>query len=156
LAFNANGDLFEADYGTNTIDEFTPDGTQSVFASGLSDPLALALDPSGDLFENNSGTDIIYKFTPGGTQSVFAYGLYNQPIGLACDASGNLFVATYGRGSIGIGEIDEYTPGGAESVFATGLNPVALAFSPVPEPSTFILLGVWVVGLIGYHWRRAK
>jgi hypothetical protein len=33
LAFESNGDLLEADYASNTIYSFTPNGTQSVFAS---------------------------------------------------------------------------------------------------------------------------
>ena len=34
--------LFEADYGSGSIYEFTPDGTQTTFASGLHLPLGLA------------------------------------------------------------------------------------------------------------------
>jgi len=33
LAFESNGDLLEADYASNTIYSFTPNGTQSVFAN---------------------------------------------------------------------------------------------------------------------------
>src|ERR1035438_3488878 len=45
LAFNGSGYLFEADYGTGSINEFTPTGVQSTFASGLQDPIGLAFQP---------------------------------------------------------------------------------------------------------------
>jgi hypothetical protein len=83
--FNARaaaGDLYESDYGTGYIFEFTPDGTRSTFASGLNGPLGLAFNSAGNLFEADQGTGRIYEFTPGGTRSTFASGL-NSPTFLA-------------------------------------------------------------------------
>jgi len=45
LAFNSAGQLFESNYGTDSINEFTPDGVQTTFASGLLDPIGLAFQP---------------------------------------------------------------------------------------------------------------
>jgi hypothetical protein len=45
LAFDASGNLFEADSGSGTIYEFTPGGTKSIFAIGLSYPVGLAFYP---------------------------------------------------------------------------------------------------------------
>jgi hypothetical protein len=42
LAFDGAGNLFLA---SGAIDEFTPDGTQSIFASGLDSPQSLAFAP---------------------------------------------------------------------------------------------------------------
>jgi hypothetical protein len=52
--------LFEADYRSGNIDEFTTNGVQSTFASGLSDPTGLAVDRAGDLFVsvNNTATSM--------------------------------------------------------------------------------------------------
>ena len=75
LAFNTSGDLFVSNYGPSTIYEFTPNGTRSTFASGLSGPLGLAFDSSGNLFEADSGSGNIYEYTPNGTRSTFASGL---------------------------------------------------------------------------------
>jgi hypothetical protein len=42
LAFNNAGDLFVANGGANDILEITPNGTTSVFATGLDIPVGLA------------------------------------------------------------------------------------------------------------------
>ena len=42
LAFNSAGNLFEADYGSGNIYEYTPGGARSTFASGLNGPYGLA------------------------------------------------------------------------------------------------------------------
>jgi glucose/arabinose dehydrogenase len=82
LAFDSAGNLFvstEGDPGNDTILEFTPDGTESTFATGLSNPRGLAFDRLGNLFvaESNAEPDgDILKFAPeGGTSTVFASGI---------------------------------------------------------------------------------
>ena len=115
--------LFEADWSSGNIYEFTPGGARSTFASGLSEPYGLAFNSAGDLFVATWG-GTIYEFTPGGAQSTFASGL-NGPIGLAFNGAGDLFVANYDGKSI-----TEITPGGVESTFASGLSgPCGLAFN---------------------------
>jgi hypothetical protein len=74
------------------------------------------------------------------------------PNGLAFAAAGDLFVA-----NTGCGMIDEISPGGAVNTFVTataGLNePVFLAFSPVPVPSSLVLAAAGIVALA--VWARA-
>src|SRR6266567_5958905 len=119
----APGDLYEADNSSNTILKFTPDGTGSTFAAGLSGPIGLAFDSSGNLFEADYNSGKIFKFTPAGTKSTFAAGL-SQPVGLAFDSSGNLF-----EGDVGSNTIFKFTPDGTKNTFASGLsNPTGLAF----------------------------
>src|SRR5207245_10414162 len=55
------------------IFEFTPDGVETTFASGLNSPQNLAFDSEGNLFVVDSGA--IYKFTPDGVRTTFALGL---------------------------------------------------------------------------------
>jgi sugar lactone lactonase YvrE len=96
-----------------------------------------------NLFEADEVSGHIYQFTPGGAQSTFASGL-GRPVGLAFDSAGNLFEADYGTG-----HIYEFTPGGSQSAFASGLNnPAFLAFQ-VPEPTTWSLLALGAVALVG-------
>jgi hypothetical protein len=42
LAFNSAGNLFVTEWDSGSIYEFTPDGTQSTFATGVTDPEGLA------------------------------------------------------------------------------------------------------------------
>jgi sugar lactone lactonase YvrE len=69
----------------------------------------------------------IDEFTPNGVQSTFAFG-FNNPLGLAFDRAGNLFVADTGNYT-GTGAVYKFTPAGVRTTFASGLNfPFALAF----------------------------
>ena len=96
----------------------------------------------------DSNGDII-EITPGGVQSTFASGLIKVDGGLAFNSAGNLFVAEYGNGLGYSGNIVEFTPDRMESTFASGLYaPEALAFQPVPEPSTLGLLAVGATALL--------
>jgi sugar lactone lactonase YvrE len=108
--------LFATDY--LSIDEFTPNGVQSTFASGLNNPLGLAFDKAANLFVTDTGTHsgegAVYKFTPTGVRTTFASGL-NFPRALAFDSQGNLFV------TVDDVTIYKFTPSGARTTFATGL-----------------------------------
>ena len=125
VGFSAQAqNLFGGD-GSGNIYEFTTNGTQSTFASGLNQPYGLAFNSVGILFEADYGSGNIYKFTPGGVKSTFTSGL-SSPLGLAFDRSGNLFVAS------AAGDIYEFTTNGTQSTFVSGLNdPVGLAFDSV-------------------------
>jgi DNA-binding beta-propeller fold protein YncE len=110
-----------SDAGGGKIFEFTPDGVQSTFASGLN-PGGLAFDSAGNLFVVGDGP-AIYKFTPEGVQSTFALGL-SSPRAVAVDRAGNLFVT-----DVGVGAIYKFTPEGVRTTFASGLaDPAGLAF----------------------------
>jgi sugar lactone lactonase YvrE len=107
-----------------SIDEFTPNGVRSTFASGLNIPVGLACDKSGNLFVADAGTGAVgsravYKFTLAGVRTTFASGISGS---LACDSMGNLFVADGGN-------ILKFTPYGVRSTFASELFfPQGLAF----------------------------
>ena len=147
LAFDSAGNLFVADSYDQTIYEFTPDGTSSIFVGPSAfdpdqGPSGLAFDRLGNLFVSTVGSqppvvngDSILKFTPGGVGSPFATGL-NDPRGLAFDRSGNLFVAEINQS--GPGDILKFTPDGGMTVFAVAPGehnlPDFLAFQLLPTP----------------------
>jgi sugar lactone lactonase YvrE len=166
LAFDTSGTLYVSNgfstATTTSISKVTPTGvvTPLSLSSPIGSPYGLAFDSSGNLYVSNIGsvynagqTSAIYEVTPSGTVSTFINGGagLNDPTGLAFDSSGNLYVANYGSNTI-----SEYSGTGTliNSSFASGFNdPEFLAFSTVPEPSTFALLaGIAALGFVG--WRR--
>lgn len=114
--------LYEADWRTHSIYRFTPDGTRSLFVSGLSSPEGLAFDAAGNLYVGNAGASQILKITPDGTQSVFGGFLLN-PFGLAFNQAGDLFASSDN------GHIYKIAPDGSMTTFASGFNqPFGIAF----------------------------
>src|SRR6266487_1708257 len=95
--------------GTKPIYQYTPqyvppNGTPSIFASGLDTPRGLAFDGAGNLYVTTN-TDVddsvdppkiqgtIFKITPDGFMSTFATGFPVSFLqGLATDSAGNVFV----------------------------------------------------------------
>jgi sugar lactone lactonase YvrE len=124
IAFDSAGNLYVA--AGEGIVKITPGGVQSTFASGGF--LGLAFNSAGDLFAscgssgNPSTSGKIFEFTPAGVESTFASGL-SDPIGLAFDGTGDLFVSNYTSGII-----NQISPFGVASVFASGVDePTPLA-----------------------------
>jgi sugar lactone lactonase YvrE len=106
-------DLFVANTSAGQIVEITPSGSQSIFASGLTNPEDIAFNGVGDLFVSGLSSGGIFEVTPQGAESTFAAGLSNV-VGLAFDSAGNLYVDT---GT----EIDKFTPAGVKTTFVSGL-----------------------------------
>ena len=164
LAFDKAGNLFVALDVLHMIYEITPGNSLIEFAvtadgNGRNDPFGLAFDTDGNLYASYEDTNIIEKFTSGGVGSDFATTGLNNPLGLAFDTGGNLFVANQSGGTI-----EKFTPDGAGTVFANTFPfaPTALAFGPpsqpqsVPEPSSMVMLGIGIAGLIGFRRTRAR
>ena len=117
--------------GASTIFKFTPDGNRIVFGSVPGQGFGLAF-REGNLYAADAYDQTVYKFAPDGTRTVFvgpsAFTENAAPVGLAFDASGNLFVSTEndpGNDSILVFD----TNGSERPPFATGLTtPRGLAF----------------------------
>jgi sugar lactone lactonase YvrE len=145
LAFDSAGNLFVgAGYGDGAgyITEIAPDQTQTLFASGLSFPQALTFTAGGNLLVGNEGINAVYEFTPSGAQSTLV-ALDSNAQGIAYDSAGNLFIST------DAGPIIEISTNGTQTTFATESGiPNIMAFQPVPEPSSWALVGLGLVVLV--------
>ncbi len=86
--------LFEADCTSGIIYRFSPDGSRSVYTSGLNGPEGLAFNTAGNCFVSEALGNIIHKFATDGTDVIFASGL-NGPASLVFDGAGNLFSADF-------------------------------------------------------------
>ncbi len=136
LAIDGADNLYASDRDAGSVNKFSPDGTESTFASGLWGPSGMACDSAGNLFEMSDllvytgapdgyhyYVHSIFKFAPDGTESVFTTNCVYSP-GLVFDAAGNLFCSDYSDGNI-----VKYAPDGTRSTFASGLNyPAGLVF----------------------------
>src|SRR6266496_3589030 len=107
--------LFAVDPANGNIDEFTPNGVRSTFASGSIYPVGLAFDKAGNLFAD-AGSGAVYKFTPTGARTTFASGLFD-PGALAFDSAGNLFVVDRGfdYDFVSYAAVYKFTPSGVRS-----------------------------------------
>lgn len=137
MVFDSAGNLYVSekdvfDSMASDIVKITPQGAQSIFASGLVTPFQMAFDQSGNLFVGciSSGAPApLYKISPTGEQSVFfplSHGV-SEPLGMAFDRNADLFVEA-------AGDIIEFTnndgtPSTNVTMFVSGLpQPTMLAF----------------------------
>jgi DNA-binding beta-propeller fold protein YncE len=143
VAADVSGNLYVADFASNTIRKVTPDGTVSTLAgspgeAGSADgqgsvarfnaPNAVAVDLSGNVYVADSFNNTIRKVTPDGTVSTLAGApgeagsadgpgpdaRFNLPGGIAVDGTGNVYVVADFANST----VRRITPGGVVSTLA--------------------------------------
>jgi sugar lactone lactonase YvrE len=98
----------------------------SLIANTFTDPAAVAVDAAGNIYVADSGDNLVRKVTPQGVISTiagsgtkgFANGTgvvasFNNPLGIAVDASGNIYVADSGNNMI-----REISPSGVVTTLA--------------------------------------
>ena len=143
LAFDSLGNLYTAnlktDFSGDSVTKITAQGNTSVFAAGINTPNGLAFDNLGNLYVSSlQGNSITKIDSLGGAQTwITSATLLDGPAALAFDSDWNLYVANFEGGNITKISSD----GSSLSNFATiGNTPIGLAFDPVPEPSTYLLL----------------
>lgn len=124
---DAQGNVYVADTANQRIRKITPDGVVTTFAGSaqgyldgqgtaaeFGTPFGIAIDAQGNLYVADSGNELIRKITPSGDVTTLAgtqgtYGevdgtgsaaLFFNPIGIAVDGQGNVFVADFGGSTI--------------------------------------------------------
>jgi DNA-binding beta-propeller fold protein YncE len=112
--------------GSHKIFEFTPDGTQSIYASGLDNPRGLAFDSIGNLFAttaheaDNIEIAKVLKFNLRNHVSTFGSAAKFFFEGLATDIAGNVYVmANDDNSPADAGTIFKFTPSGERIVFGS-------------------------------------
>jgi uncharacterized repeat protein (TIGR01451 family) len=112
LVLDSFGDLYFSDLGNSRVREILTTGliqtVATAAADGIGQPGGLALDASGNLYVDNYLNSEIIKITPTGAHSVYAgngtagfsgdggaatSAELNDPIGLAINSAGDLFIA---------------------------------------------------------------
>jgi sugar lactone lactonase YvrE len=110
LAVDAAGNVFATDSDHHCIRRIAPDGTVTTVPGTTGrfvHPCGLAIDAAGNLYVSDSSTATISKVTPDGTVTTFAGAAdvrgsvdgpgsearFVNPVGLACDGAGNLYVS---------------------------------------------------------------
>ncbi len=99
-AVGSDGTIYSTDvigngtFNGDKVYKTLPDGTTTLFASGISGASGLALDTEGNLYVSELNFGRVWKILPDGSASIYATGL-GVPAGLAFDSQGNLFVASF-------------------------------------------------------------
>jgi streptogramin lyase len=140
VAVDASGNVYVADWGNNKIRKITPSGVVSTLAgtgswgstdgtgtsASFNNPRGVAVDASGNVYVADSNNHKIRKITPSGVVSTLAgsdsqgstdgtgtSASFNNPRGVAVDASGNVYVADSDNH-----KIRKITPSGVVSTLA--------------------------------------
>jgi DNA-binding beta-propeller fold protein YncE len=127
-ALAQNEAIFESNYGSNTVQVFSLDGSDLGVFAVVKKPIGLAFDTAGNLYVSSDAPVYkIMKVTPDGTVSIFTRAGLRCPHGIAFDPNGNLYVANACANTI-----QKFTPDGRGTEFANaddGLDqPVGLIF----------------------------
>jgi outer membrane protein assembly factor BamB len=148
--------------GNGKIIRFDPTtGQQVTLSTGgyLFNPSDLLIRPSGDYIVSNrlaNGTSQILKIEPDTGAQQMALTVPSEGWIALQDQNNIVYADFYDNLSVLSANL---LTGQTQTVtnfhFPQNLTGVAI-YSPVPEPSTLILLGVAAIGLLGFTWHRQK
>jgi len=101
LAFDRQGNMYVANFTSNSIDRISPDGSKTQFCSGanIKGPIGLAVDDSGNVYVANYQGGNVVRIIPAGVSTILATG-FRKPYSLTLDRDGNLYVSQQEDNSI--------------------------------------------------------
>lgn len=123
VSLGPDGNLYVGDFGAflsqsngTTVKRITPDGTVSVFASGLNGASGNEFAANGDLYQSNISGGRISRITPNGVVSTFTSTNITGPVGIAIDDSGNVYSTNCITPP---SSITKTTPGGVSTILVS-------------------------------------
>lgn len=155
MAFDSHGNLLSTDENQGLLYKYSPAGVELAAISVPGGAYGLAVDKDGTAYVG--GFD-------GGIRKISATGVDlgviatpdDGVLGLAIGPDGDLYAA-YG---FLLNEIHRFSLDGQDlGTFATGggLNfPAGIAFAPVPEPGSWLVLGMGIASLVGSRFMRRR
>jgi len=152
LTHDVAGNLYLTNGSNGTVYKITTQGTKSVFATGLENPVGIASDVQGNLYVSSLDTGVISKITSGGTVSTFASG-FSHPDGLAV-FDGNLFVADSGTNSIIKLPLQRPDLSPSHVRATPGNHRATISWAPGPiDPRAYFVPPVYTVHLVIYSFK---
>ena len=103
LAFDLQGHLHVAVYGSNCINVYTPEGNAiTSYGSGISSPAGIAIDAEGyiAISQYRGQNSCFWIYSPDHTLIRTLSSQFNCGVGIACDYDGSFWVADYGNNRI--------------------------------------------------------
>jgi hypothetical protein len=101
LTFDKQGNLYVANFNSNSVDRISRDGTRTVFASGgnLKGPIGLVADDANNLYVANYSSGTVARITPAGISTIIATD-FKSPYYLTLGPGGTIFVSQQEDNSI--------------------------------------------------------
>lgn len=95
IIFDNAGNLFGSNYVGSKVYKRTPDGQESIFATGIVSPNGLAFNDAGTLIVADNVGNKIYKLYPDGTKELFSAAITGPSGMLRMENSDTLLVTAY-------------------------------------------------------------
>jgi hypothetical protein len=97
VAVDGSGNLYIADYGDGSIDEWSPTAqTLSTLVSSGYGPEGVALDSAGDVYIADTPANTIEEWNAATQTLSTIVGGLSSPVGVAVDGAGNVYIADFG------------------------------------------------------------